>query len=130
MFSIHNEVKMKIKLKPLDELFSRIIRNRAIANVGGCERCWAWKADYKQLQCAHMFTRKYHSVRWDEENAVGVCAGCHFFLDSHPQEKIDFFKQRLGEEKFDLLQARANTKGIDKELIKLYLQNRIKEREK
>ena len=133
---------MKVKIDKLDTLCSEYIRKRAITEVGGCERCLTPKRDivkdngsiypaWKQLQTCHFHSRRKHSVRYDPDNLVACCFGCHQYLDSHAQEKIDFFKQRLGERDFDLLTARANSsEKADKELIGLYLKNLIKEMEK
>ena len=95
----------------LDELFSELIRRRALARVGGCERCRTGKTDYKQLQCCHIFGRKRRLVRWDPDNALGMCPGCHMYLDSQPTEMVAFARQQLGEQGFLLLEARASQVG-------------------
>ena len=118
---------MKIRLSPLDKLFSEFIRKRAIAMSQGCERCLSYKADYKELQCSHFYGRSRRSVRWDEDNAVGLCFGCHQYLSSHPQEHVDFFKQRL-EDRFDMLEGRMRQIGKpDIEALTLYYTEKIKE---
>ena len=119
---------MKIRIDPLDQLFSKYIRLRAMDEVHGCERCLQGKRDYKELQCSHFIGRGKKSVRWDEDNASGLCFGCHQYLGSHPIEHVEWFKERLGD-RFDLLQARARTpvKYIDREAIKLYYKAKIKE---
>ncbi len=118
---------MRIKLSPLDKLFSEFVRKRAIQRVHGCERCGAWKADYKELQCSHFFGRAKKSVRWDEDNAAGLCFGCHQHFTSHPLEHTEWFQKRLGD-KFDLLRARAYTPTKpDINAITLYLKEKLKE---
>jgi len=120
---------MRIKIDSLDKLFSKYIRLRAIKTVHGCERCLTGKQDYKGLQCSHFFGRSKRSTRYDEDNAVGLCFGCHQYLGSHPLEHVEWFKQRLGE-RFDLLQARAGIPGKpDRELLTIYLKAKIKELE-
>lgn len=115
-----------MRIDPLDKLFSQYVRMRAMANVGGCERCLQGKTDYKQLQCSHFFGRAKKSVRWDEDNAAGLCFGCHQYFTSHPLLHTDWFQERLGERAFDLLRARAYTPTRpDKEAIRLYLQEKI-----
>ena len=131
---------MKVKIDPLDNLFSEFIRKRAITRVGGCERCLAPKFDivkdngdifpaWKQLQCAHLLGRWKKSTRWDEDNAIGSCGGCHMVLDRSHSEKEDFIQSHLGQERYDLLKARARipARYQDKESIKLYLKEKIKE---
>lgn len=120
---------MKVRIDPLDRLFSEYVRRKAIGKAGGCERCLAPKTDYRQLQCAHFHGRAQKSVRYDEDNCAGLCMGCHVYLDSHPLEKVEWFKQRLGEVSFDLLNARTRIPGryLDKEALKLYYRVKIKE---
>jgi len=126
-----------MKLTPLDTLFSEYIRRRAIQRVGGCERCLTTKIDivkdngeiypdYKQLQCSHFIGRARRAVRHDEDNAVGLCAGCHMFFTAHPLEHVQWFMEYLGEEKVDLLLARNRIREKpDVEAITLYLQTKI-----
>ena len=119
---------MRIRLDKLDSLFSRYIRMRAIAQVGGCQRCLTPKVDYKQLQAAHFHGRSRRSVRWDEDNSCGLCMGCHVYLDSHPLEQVEFFKTLLGERDFDLLNARTRvTAKPDKNALTLYLRQKIRD---
>ena len=120
---------MKIRLDPLDRLFSEFVRRRAIQRVNGCERCLQGKTSYKQLQTAHFISRRHKSVRWNEDNAVGICFGCHQYLDSHAVEKVEFFRNLLGERDFDLLRARTRTPArfIDREAIGIYLKMKVKE---
>ena len=117
-----------MKLSLLDKLFSEYIRKRAMKLVHGCQRCLQGKLDYKQLQCSHMFSRRKHSVRYDPDNAAGLCAGCHRFLDNEALDKVRFFVLLLGEEKFQLLEARASQiYKPDIEGITLYLKEKLKE---
>jgi len=74
----------------LDELYREYIRRRAMKRVGGCERCHTPKLSYRDLQAAHFHTRGGHTTRWDIRNSVGLCGGCHMYIDSHEEEKIEF----------------------------------------
>ena len=119
---------MKIRIDPLDQLFSKYIRLRAMAEVGGCERCLQGKVDYKEIQCSHFIGRAKKSVRWDEDNAAALCLGCHAYFTAHPLEHVEWFKARLGD-KFDLLRARSRTpaRQLDKTALRLYYEAKIKE---
>lgn len=119
---------MKIRLDKLDIILSESIRRRAIKRSGGCERCLTPKIDYKQLQCCHFHGRSNKSVRWDEDNCVGLCMGCHIYLDSHPLEKVEFFKTLLGERDFALLNSRMRITWPrpDKEALTLYYKEQIR----
>ncbi len=120
---------MKILITKLDKMFSEIIRKRAMRRVKGCERCLKPKKSYKDLQTAHMFTRGTRNTRWDEDNAVGVCGGCHMYLDSHPDEKIMLFKKLLSQKRYDFLNIRAHIVGakIDLSVVELYLKQKLEE---
>lgn len=122
---------MKIRLDPLDVLFSEFVRCRAMIRIHGCERCLTGKTDYKQLQCSHFWGRSRRSVRWDEDNGVGFCGACHLYFASHPAEYTEWFKQHLGEMAFDLLASRMRITypKPDKKMLALYYKEKIKELE-
>ena len=52
-----------------DRAFSRYIRQRD----GWCRACGSTDS----LQCAHVWSRRYHAVRFDERNAIAACRACH-----------------------------------------------------
>jgi len=114
---------MKIKIDKLDTLFSKFIRLR----VGGkCEYCGKPK-DLKQLQCSHFHGRRKRSVRYDPDNACGVCFTCHQYLASNPYAHTEFFKKRLGDERFQELNIRAEMLvKIDKAEMEQILEEKIK----
>ncbi len=119
----------------LDKLCSEYVRRRAIAEHKGCERCSAPKLDvikdngeifpaWKQLDWAHLFPRVKLGIRWEPDAAVGLCGGCHFYIDSHPVEKIEFAKKILGV-RYQILEARAQYVGskVDLQLTGMLLRN-------
>jgi hypothetical protein len=112
------------KLK-LDGLFSKFIRLRA---DGKCQHCGK-EVGFKRLNCMHFISRRILSTRWDTENALAGCPGCHFYLDEHPYEKTDFFKKYLGSDKFEELCIRGNVithGGIDRDALEAELKEKIK----
>jgi hypothetical protein len=112
---------MKIKIDPLDSLFSKYIRLRA---KGKCERCGKDYGGIKGLQCAHYHSRRKKSVRWDESNCVALCFGCHQHFHEEPEEFKAFMIKRLGT--LDLLDARARQIGKpDTALISMWLKQEI-----
>ena len=125
-------------IRKLDKLFSEYIRKRAWQRCGGCERAMYVK-DHKpverwqDLDCAHFHSRRKYSSRWHELNACGLCGGCHFYLDSHPREKIDFFEKLLGDGDFLRLQVLSEmvvkNRATDYKIIEIYLKQKIKELE-
>lgn len=89
-----------------DRRFSREIRER---DNHTCQRCGTSYPDKsKGLHCAHMFSRGKLATRFDPANARALCYGCHRYLDTHPNEKREFFKEWLGEEAFAALELRSN----------------------
>ncbi len=113
---------MKIRIDKLDVLFSQVIRLRDKV----CQRC----GGSNSLQCSHFYGRAKKSVRWDEDNAAALCFGCHQYLGSHPLEHVEWFKARLGEQKFDLLQGRARIPyKPDREALGIYLEAKKKKLE-
>ena len=61
-----------------DREFSLYIRGRDKA----CYDC----GEPNLLQCAHIISRRYHAIRWDPDNALALCRGCHMFYTHHPLE--------------------------------------------
>lgn len=60
-----------------DRLFAALVRRR-----GRCESC----GTTRHLQCAHIHSRRYVRVRWDPDNCVCLCAGCHMYYTDNPLE--------------------------------------------
>lgn len=115
---------MKIKRDSLDILFSQYVMLRDKY----CQRC----GGNGGLQTAHFIGRARKSVRWDDKNSCLLCFGCHGYFHAHPLEFVEWYRNRIGEKELELLQARARVTWPkpDKEMIKLWLQNEIKDLEK
>ena len=111
---------MRIRLDPLDKLFSRYIKLRDKY----CQRC----GRSNSLQTAHLIGRRNHAVRYDPDNACLLCFYDHQYFHENPLELVEFFKARLGEEGFDMLnnRARITYPKPDKQAIELYLEEQIK----
>jgi len=113
---------MKIKIDKLDILFSRFVRLRA---GGVCEYCGK---PNKRLECSHFHSRRKQSTRYDPDNACGLDFSCHQYLGEHPNIHTEFFKKRLGTERFEELNIRAEMMfpKLDKVAIKKDLEEKIK----
>ncbi len=70
-----------------DRLFSRVVRSEGV-----CAEC----NTTKNLQCAHIESRTYRSTRWDERNAVCLCASCHLKFTWNPAAWSIWVKGRFG----------------------------------
>ena len=92
-----------------DKLFGEIIRSR-----GKCERCGS--KDF--LQTAHLISRRYKQVRWDLDNAVCLCRGCHVYFTHHPIEWDLYVEDKIGTNIYKTLKTKALIYGkIDYEAI-------------
>jgi hypothetical protein len=94
-----------IRRSAADRRFSVQIRERD----SHCMRCGS-QPKPGGLHCAHMFTRRTRVTRFDPDNALALCYGCHQFVDSHAEEKQELWRSIIGDEKFDALAARAHGK--------------------
>jgi 5-methylcytosine-specific restriction endonuclease McrA len=61
-----------------DRAFATLVRSR-----GRCERCGERRLHL--LQCAHIVSRRYQTVRVDPDNAVCLCVDCHRFMTERPR---------------------------------------------
>jgi hypothetical protein len=116
---------LKIRIDPLDSLTSEYVRKRS---KGFCERCGKYYG-WDKLQACHFHSRRKVSVRYDVDNLCACDFGCHQWLDGNPMEKVEFFRSRLGQEKFDMLNSRARITfpRPDRKIIELYLKSKIAE---
>lgn len=94
-----NRTKRTTLRNKADRLFSLYIRRGGV-----CDRCGA--SDPKQLQCAHIFSRRYFATRWEEDNAMPLCKGCHVYFTHNPIQWEDFCRERLGP-RYDTLRQQA-----------------------
>ena len=115
---------LAIRIDPLDSLVSEYVRKKS---NGFCERCGRYYG-WQKLQACHFHSRRKISVRYDCENIAACDFGCHNWIDGNPMEKIEFFKNKLGETAFDLLNARARITypKPDKKMLTIYFQQQLK----
>jgi hypothetical protein len=93
----------KLLTRKLDHICSEIVRSR-----GKCAKCS--KTDYAHLQTAHIFSRKYRSIRWDIElNLLCLCDSCHFWAHANPILFTEFVREYLGEVRYVMLKVRAQS---------------------
>ena len=116
---------MKVRIDPLDRLASEVVRRQSGGYCARCGRYYGWQ----NLQACHFHSRRKKATRWDLDNIVALDFGCHQYFHENHKEFEDFMLKRLGEQAFDMLQARTRTpvKYVDKEAIRLYLKAKIQE---
>jgi hypothetical protein len=79
------------------------------------------------IHCSHFHGRGKWSVRFEPDNAMAACFGCHRILGSQPDEHRRLFEARLGQERYEVLLEKANdtklgrlAKREAKEIAKYY----------
>ncbi len=69
-------------IKALDKTFSLVVRAK-------CSKCTFCSGPVEH--CFHFVTRAKYSVRWDERNATGSCAGCNYRYEFDPHFAIQWY---------------------------------------
>ena len=118
---------MKIKIDPLDSLFSQVVRARANHTCEYCGRIQNRETKKPKMECSHFMGRRYRHTRYDLENACCLCFECHGNMHEDPKLHTDFFTKRIGSKKLEELRIRANQiwPKVDREKIKTYLQEQL-----
>ena len=73
-------------VKKLDKAFSLYIRARDDYT------CWWCGSDNNQMHCSHIYPRRHLRTRWDEDNAITLCAYCHKQWHSDPLAGSEWLK--------------------------------------
>lgn len=93
--------------KQLDKLWSCAVRSR-----GCCEYCGK-KPPEVILHAHHIYSRRHFSTRWDTNNGVCLCTGCHLYkAHKDIQEFADWVRKHFGDEKVDGLRKKAFTEAL------------------
>lgn len=85
-----------------DKLWSLFIRQRD----GSCRRCGREPGEVT-LQAAHVISRRYRAIRWDERNGLALCVGCHHWGHKNPVEFDWWVQDVIGKDTYESLRAEA-----------------------
>ncbi len=102
---------MGLKITPLDNAFSLLIRERADYT---CERCHReypnrdFPGGSPGLHASHYWGRANQSTRFCGMNVFAHCYGCHSYLGGRPHEFKSWIFEVIGELNYDELTLRAN----------------------
>jgi 5-methylcytosine-specific restriction endonuclease McrA len=89
-----------------DVLFSKAIKDRD----GGCVA----EAPHKgQLQCAHIISRSYKSIRTNPDNAVTLCQSHHVYYTHRPLEWQEWVEDRFPGRWDELKQQALSYERVD-----------------
>jgi hypothetical protein len=95
---------VKIRIDKRDTVFSKLIRLRDRFN---CRRCGRYFPNGHGLQCAHIFSRRHQSTRYDPDNACALCFTCHQYFGENPTIFTAWvIDTLLGEGCYELLRER------------------------
>lgn len=81
---VRKKSKKSISVAKLDALARDVVFQR---DGHRCIRC----QNPLSIQWAHVYSRRFRCVRWDPENGMTLCAGCHFFWHDRPTEAALWF---------------------------------------
>jgi 5-methylcytosine-specific restriction endonuclease McrA len=59
-----------------------------------CVRC---RDPKRAIQWAHIFSRRHKNLRWEPDNALTLCAGCHMWWHQYPLLSVEWFKKAFPE---------------------------------
>ncbi len=104
-------------IKKLDIAWAKKIKEMA----GACAICG--KESF--LNAHHIFSRRYMSTRWDLDNGITLCRGCHLYFAHQKYEEFrDIVVNHMGIEGFESLKQKAvQIKKWDKEELEELLQS-------
>lgn len=110
---------MAIKRCPADTAFSNAVR---LSKGHQCEHCHRGDG---RMECAHIFGRRFKSVRWDTMNALCLCHACHRYFTENPVAFTRWLEETVGQGYLDILNEKRNqifktTKAIRAEVAKHY----------
>jgi 5-methylcytosine-specific restriction endonuclease McrA len=99
----------RIKICKEDKMFSQYIRWER--DGGNCQRCGKhYDQPSQALHCSHFYGRAKKATRFDPNNCVALCYGCHQYFEQRKNaEYADWMKERIGEGEFEALTRRANS---------------------
>lgn len=88
--------------KQLDKLWSQAVRKR-----GYCEYCGKRPPEVV-LHAHHIFSRRHFATRWDIQNGISLCNGCHLYkAHKDIQEFADWVTQHYGPDYIDDLRQKS-----------------------
>lgn len=90
------------RIKVLDAACRRrVVENR---DENSCQRCGAanggWDSELDRrivIQWAHVQSREYHILRWEDINSLALCDRCHVWFDNHKVLSYDWFAKHWPE---------------------------------
>jgi len=98
------KVKKTTLKRKCDILFSKLIRS-----LDHCER----DGELKNLQTAHIYSRRILNLRYDPQNVLCLCSRCHFWMHQNPLEAMAWFNKAYPDRAEYLIKKRNTIEKID-----------------
>lgn len=121
----------RTKLRPVDKLYSQVIRTR---DRMLCQYNFRCLPGTMGSQVSHWRKRRKESVRCDLRNGDWVCGKCHYFVENDPngQKTLDAWKwKQLGEKEYKAVLVAEQVIGKkDDQMNILILKQILKDYEK
>ena len=108
-------------------MFSKYIRSR---DNYTCQRCGkVHPGGGRGLHCSHYWGRGRENTRFDPEDCIALCYGCHrIWGGDERSDYTAFMRRKLGDTGYDLLDIRAHTyKKRDDKLDEIIIKELLKE---
>lgn len=111
----------KIAILDPDVWFSLCVRERADWTCQACGKQYTPWFTAKGipanpgLHCSHYVGRGNYAVRFDPDNAVAHCYGCHVKFEGNPHNFMVWTLERLGQTLYDILIEKSNDLMLGKE---------------
>ena len=99
---------------------------RAVVFARDGYRC-LYDGSTQHLQWAHVYSRRYKSIRWDPDNSMCLSAGAHLLWHHQPARMVQWWIGLVGEEKADQLRHKLlRGDKLDREATLEHLQTMLK----
>lgn len=95
-----------------DRIFSEVIRSTGYCEAKDIDdvKC------SKQLQTAHIISRKYNATRCDVRNAFALCAAHHRYFTDHPRQFSRFITLSWAQQYYDEIYQKSRTPELGKHM--------------
>lgn len=102
-------------VKALDVLCRAVVMLR---DDHKCQKC----GSTRNIQWSHVYTRNIRSLRWEMDNSLALCSGCHLWWHDRPLDSGAWFKA-IHPDRAKRLSSRLQYKQkVDSEAIRIFLE--------
>jgi len=103
-----------MKITPADKYFSYCVRERA---EWRCERCGTYhQPPTRALHCSHFEGRGNWAVRFEPDNGIALCMGCHLLVGARPGLHSGLHAEIFGKYAADIVKEKSQDLMLAKEI--------------